>query len=226
MDNASWRVCGEGLAFFGRTNRLVSHELRNILAIISETLSLIEEMKQMEKKGGKIPPGRIQALTESVLEEVVRGNRLIRDMNKFAHSVDHFITEVNVRENVALTIEICKLHAPFKKTGLKLDGPKDCTLTTSPLYLHYLVFSALMAFLECDLPGNEIQIAIEAGGDGASLKFTGMKGCESSFPTDREMPVVEALAASFSTDSATGEVKLVLPGDIGATPLRDLRGNA
>ncbi len=48
-----------GLSFFGRSNRLISHELKNVLAIISETTSLLDELieaiRQMAHEHAAVP---------------------------------------------------------------------------------------------------------------------------------------------------------------------------
>ena len=84
MEKELGKICAEGLSFFGITNRLISHELKNILAIISETLGLSNELMELSDSGMELEPGKLQSLSESIIEEVERANRIIRNMNTFA----------------------------------------------------------------------------------------------------------------------------------------------
>ena len=108
------KICAEGLTFFGKTNRLISHELKNILAIISETLGLQDELMELSESGMGLTPERLRSMSASIIEEVERANTVIRCMNTFAHSVDEFIREVDLNEAVSLAIQLVKLN-PFSK---------------------------------------------------------------------------------------------------------------
>ena len=109
------KICAEGLIFFSKTNRLISHELKNILAIISETLGLLDELMELSENGMGLTPERLRSMSASIIEEVVRANTVIKCMNTFAHSVDEFIREIDLNEAVLLAIQLVKLN-PFSKT--------------------------------------------------------------------------------------------------------------
>jgi signal transduction histidine kinase len=82
------RYTYDGLAFFGRVNASISHELKNVMAIISETAGLLGDLSDMAATGSPVPPDMLKSCTGSIMEEIQRGFTVIRQMNRFAHSID------------------------------------------------------------------------------------------------------------------------------------------
>ena len=118
------KIAAKGLSFFGKTNRLISHELKNILAIISETLGLIDELIKLSEKGRPLEPGKLGSLSESIIEEVERANDIIRNMNTFGHSVDEILIDTDVVRSLKLIAALCQLDAGLRKT-LKGSDSRD-----------------------------------------------------------------------------------------------------
>ena len=135
MEKEIAKSYSEALSFFGKTNRLISHELKNILAIISETLGLIDELMELSESGMALEPGKLRSLSESVIEEIERANAIIRNMNTFAHSVDELIWEVDVGQAVSLVVALSQLDSSWKNTKLHLVDSKPSTIYTSPILL-------------------------------------------------------------------------------------------
>ena len=102
-----------GLELFSRTNRLISHELKNVLAIISETLGLMDELMKAGKGG--LTPEKFRTLHASIMEEVDRANSIIRNMNAFAHSIDEFFGEVDIGRTLDLMIQLSRLDSSLRR---------------------------------------------------------------------------------------------------------------
>jgi hypothetical protein len=51
MDNTQDLLQYESLAFFGKINASISHELKNVMAIISETAGLLKDLSDMAATG-------------------------------------------------------------------------------------------------------------------------------------------------------------------------------
>ncbi|MEE4112297.1 MAG: hypothetical protein V2I40_05740, partial [Desulfobacteraceae bacterium] len=56
MDNAKDWFGYDSLAFFGKVNASISHELKNVMAIISETAGLLGDLSEMARGGGSVDP--------------------------------------------------------------------------------------------------------------------------------------------------------------------------
>ena len=57
MDNAKDWFGYDNLAFFGKVNASISHELKNVMAIIAETAGLLGDLSEMAR--GERPSTRI-----------------------------------------------------------------------------------------------------------------------------------------------------------------------
>ena len=223
MENEIGRACAQGLSFFGKTNRLISHELKNVLAIISETLGLIDELMELSETGMGLEPGKLRSLSESVIEEVERANGIIRNMNAFAHSVDDFVTEVDIGQAVKVVIELCQLESAAKRTNLRLADSERCVLFTSPFFLQTLIHHALVYALRGVGPENEIRISFDSKDHGVRIAFSGI-ACNviGEFPTKKEHLLARILCAEVSLNPAAGELHIALPQKMDDTGLQSL----
>ncbi|MBI4775568.1 MAG: HAMP domain-containing histidine kinase [Deltaproteobacteria bacterium] len=212
MEHEIARACAQGLSFFGKTNRLISHELKNVLAIISETLGLIDELIELSETGMGLEPGKLRSLSESVIEEVERANAIIRNMNTFAHSVDEIVGEVEVGQSVKLVMELCQLESAAKRTKLRFEKSEPCVLHTSRFFLENLIHHALVYALHGVGPENEIRVSLSSDEHGVRIGFAGI-ACNviGEFPTKKGHLLARIVGAEVSMNPAAGELTIALP---------------
>ena len=217
------RICTEGFTFFGMTNRLISHEVKNILAIISETSGLMNELVELSKEGRVLDPDKLCSLSESMIEDVQRANRIIRNMNTFAHSVDDFIREVDIREIVVLMMEVCPLESALRKTELSLVGGDACVIYTSAFFMENLLFHLINFSLRHSSSGKKIRISIKSKDGRSRITLSGLASrITEEFPTPRETLLAEALSAEIALDTKKGELYIKFPEGIEESPIQNL----
>ncbi len=226
MEKEIGKIYAEGLLFFGKTNRLISHELKNILAIISETSGLMDELMKLSDTGMELKPGKLNSLSESIIEEVERANAIIRNMNTLAHSVDEFITEVDIGRTLSLVIELSQLDSASRKTKLHLTKSETCVIYTSPLFLEKLIYQVLNYALRGASSEDEIRISFDSKDNEAMITFSGIASNNlDEFPTKKEVLFAEALSGKVSLDAAAGDLHIDLPQKIGKSHIRSLISN-
>ncbi len=218
MEDKMGTVCAEGLLFFSKTNRLISHELKNILAIISETMGLMEELLEMTGSGEKLPPGKIQSLNASILEEIERANLLTRSMNSFAHTVDELVTEVNILSAIEQIIQLARLDADLKNITFRVEAGTDQTVSTSAFFLQNLIYRILKHTQGNGRPelAREVAVSLEHHGDVFRLCFSGLSlDPDEDFPTPQQNFLADLLSAKLSLDQpddvSTGNIRIILP---------------
>jgi len=86
------------LQVFGKISAAVSHDLKNVLAIVNESAGLLDDLALRAAKGIEIPPDRLNASTARILKQVKRGDAVLKSLNRFAHSTDAPVAQVNVAE--------------------------------------------------------------------------------------------------------------------------------
>jgi light-regulated signal transduction histidine kinase (bacteriophytochrome) len=223
MEKEVGKICAEGFSFFGMTNRLISHEIKNILAIISETSGLMNELVELSEKGMELPPDKLRSLSESMIEEVQRANRIVRNMNTFAHSVDDFFTEVDMRETMSLMTEVCPLDSALRKTELNFVSSDACFIFTSPLFLENLIFHVINFSLRHPDQGKKIRISLESKGNKTRVTLSGLASkIEEEFPTSRDTLLAEALSAEITLDAKKGKLYIDFPERTEKSPIQNL----
>lgn len=226
MEKEIGRICAEGLAFFGKTNRLISHELKNVFAIISETLGLMEELLALPGTDVDLIPGKLHSLSVSILEEVGRANNITRSMNTFAHSVDTFVKETDVKQTVMQVIELMKLDSVAKNTNFRLSGSESCMIHTSPFFLIDLIYHVTHTFLHGVGPGKEIRISFDSDDGYVRIAYSGLTGMIEEFPTKRQRFLARVVSAKLSLDTSSGELNIILPKTMGESPIQHLLSDA
>ena len=95
-----------GIQFFGKMSASISHDLKNVLAVINENAGLLEDLCLMAEKGKALDPVRLKRLAGDVKNQIRRGDRIISSMNTFAHSADSESVTIDLRELLGLLVEL------------------------------------------------------------------------------------------------------------------------
>ena len=188
----------DDLAFFGKVNASISHELKNILAIISEAAGLLQDLTAMAAKGQKIELEMLNTCSQDIVEEIQRGFTTIRQMNTFSHSVDAPLKSVNLIEVLDLMISLAGFLSFASK--VRFDPPQDeaSIVSTCPFRLQNLVYHTLVfAFKSVGVDG-EIQVAVHREtNSSARIAFSGL-GTEGGLPFPSEE--TKNIAASIGAE--------------------------
>jgi signal transduction histidine kinase len=203
----------EDLAFFGKVNASISHELKNILAIISETAGLLGDLTQQATKGGKIDLKLINTCSNDIVEEIQRGFATIKHMNKFAHSVDNAIESVDLIEVLRLVISLSGFLSFASKVRFDPAEKTDCTIRTCPFRLQNLIYQTLVFAFESAGPDDEIEVAIQKEPNGqVRFTFSGL-GPKSTrpFPAEKTKQVAASIGADIQTAQDLKTIHIRVP---------------
>jgi signal transduction histidine kinase len=188
----------DDLAFFGKVNASISHELKNILAIISEAAGLLQDLTEMVARGQKIELEMLNTCSQDIVEEIQRGFTTIKQMNRFSHSVDVPLKNVNLIEILDLMINLAGFLSFASK--VRFDPPQDeaSIVSTCPFRLQNLVYHTLVfAFKSVGVDG-EIQVAVHREtNSSARIAFSGL-GTEGGLPFPSEE--TKNIAASIGAE--------------------------
>jgi hypothetical protein len=139
MDNADDRE----IRFFGRVAASFTHELKNVLAIVKETAGLMEDLLALTPEGVFPHQPRFQRGVTTILEQVSRGVNLSTRMNRFAHSPDHAVAQVDLNETVDQVCLLAERFARIKGVGLgAVMAEKPPTILSCPVKVLLSVFKA------------------------------------------------------------------------------------
>jgi signal transduction histidine kinase len=205
---------GSGLAFFGKMSASISHEIKNVLAIINENAGLTEDLVALSERGRPLDPVRIKALAGKVRDQVKRGDDIVKNMNLFAHSVDRQQCEVAPFDLLNLSAALSRRLALIKGFDIELDCKKDIPpINTSP----FLLYNLLWLFIERAMAeGGGGKLVMWAEESEGSLKmgvrrYPFARQAEAgSFPAEAERSLAKALGADLYMDASGGDMHLCI----------------
>ena len=186
MDNAKDWFGYDSLAFFGKVNASISHELKNVMAIISETAGLLGDLSEMARGGTPVDPDMLTSSTESIVEEIQRGFTTIRQMNRFAHSVDTPVVSVDLMEILDLVRNLSGYLSFAGKTNLHTGEGAAPMAMTCPFILQAIIYQAVVQTFQNTGPGAELDISVQSKNESTwRILFDGFSLKESEvFPDD------------------------------------------
>ena len=143
--NVNWELIGgAGLQFFGKISASISHEIKNALAVINENAGLLDDLTLMAEKGMPMDPARLKRLAETVIKQIRRADGIVKNMNKFAHSVDEPIKAVNVVEVLEVMRELSARMAAMRNVTVDLrHSGAPVLIRTRPFFLENVIWLCL-----------------------------------------------------------------------------------
>ena len=215
-----WSIIGdEGFKFIGKINASMSHEIKNVLAIINEKAGLLEDFLLMADKGMPVDPGRFKALSGKIQKQVKRADKIVINMNTFAHSVDETCKTVEIGQAFDFVAALSARLVSNRGVNLEIlpeAGP--VTIITNPFFLNNMIW--LCIDFAMDWTGDEKTIAVSYRTNlgGAEIKLSKLGSIGNmpvdGFPNKREETILEALDGEIIIYREAGELSLVLPGTI------------
>ena len=216
MTDDSRALAIEGVRFFGEMSASISHEIKNVLAIINENAGLLQDMVMMIEKGMPLSPERLSGLAQSIIRQVNRGDRIVKGMNRFAHSADRPKETVDLGEVIQFISMLAARLIAMKGEAPRIDVPATpVTAVINRFFLEDLVWTCLCRAMDARAPDQTVGIVAEKIENTARIRFCGLKGDfltrEPGLPSPRETMVAGLLGIQLTADREKGEICLILP---------------
>ncbi len=200
-----------GLEFFGRMCASISHDIKNVLAVVNENAGLLEDLCALADRGKPIDLARLKRLAADVKAQVRRGDGIVSGMNRFAHSVDASVVRVDLAEVMELLKTLSLRLASMQGAALHLLPPQPAaTVTTAPFLLLNLLWLCLEQAVAAAGPGRRVELTAEKVAGGASLRFRRLEALASApaaaFPAEAAGRLCRALNAELRIDVQAMEI--------------------
>jgi len=208
-------VTETGLQFFGRISASISHEIKNVLAIVNENAGLLEDLTLLADRGKPLDPARLKMMAQAVKKQVGRADGIIKNMNRFAHSIDQTITTDDLDQTIELVIALTTRLAAMRgiKVNLKLPA-SPLRITTAPFYLMNLLWLCLDFSMSASGNEKRVELVVEETENSVQIRFRRLTGLNTalleSFPSDREKYLLDVLEADLRVEPAREEIALRL----------------
>ena len=212
-----------GLQFFSRISASISHEIKNVLAIVNENAGLLEDYSIMAEKGMPLDPDRLKKMASTMIRQVSRGDELTKKMNRLAHTIDDAIAIVELKELIELFMALTDRLTAMRKISVEAKlSVNPLRIKTSPFFLMDLLWLCLDFAMAASGDIKQIELITEQTKNNVNIRFTQLAGlsvsAKQTFPSEREKCLLGLLAADMTVDAGRGEILLKLPENIEHNP--------
>jgi C4-dicarboxylate-specific signal transduction histidine kinase len=216
MTDEKQTLAMDGAQFFGEMTASISHEIKNVMAIINENAGLLEDMVAMNRQGAPFPVDRMEKLAQSVARQIARADEIIQTMNRFAHSADHARETVDISETVHFMMNLTSRLTTMEGAHFDFSAPeKPVTTAGNRFFLAYLIWRCMVAAMEMCRAEKSIRIRVETKADNSSLAFSGVDRDDAFFATPLALlegsDIMKLLDAQLIPDPEKGEFRVLLP---------------
>ena len=219
------------LEFFGKITAGITHEMKNVLAIIKESAGLIEDILSLSSEASIPHQDKIQTSLTKIKTQIERGVELTNRLNRFAHSSDETPAKIDLHETTEQLIALSLRFARLKNVVLKTDPPEKSDqpmpLVTHPVQLQMALFFCIQCCLDVMPSGGEITISLEKKGAKIAIHHTckddraekiervGMMTSSANWLELKE--ILDYLQGTTEIDELNSRVNLFLPEEINET---------
>ncbi|MFZ3048537.1 MAG: hypothetical protein WA151_21700 [Desulfatirhabdiaceae bacterium] len=216
-----------GLSFFGCMSASISHEIKNALAIINEHAGLLDDLAHLTEKGVPIKPDRLKTLSGSILRQVKRADGIIKNMNRFAHSIDEPIKRINLSDVLCFTAMLSTRLASMKGVTLKTpSGEIAIEIQTRPFFLENLIWICLKEIFNAQEKAWNLNLSVENRETHAAICFQLEDGSKASAIChnilEASRPILDLLQAELQENTENHRIYLMLPKKMDAVGLCEL----
>lgn len=199
----------DDLFFFGRIGASVSHELKNVLAVINEQAGLLDDLARMAARGMPLDPDRLALAATCLLKQVRRGDAILGNLSRFSHTADALHREVSLAETATLVVALSQRQAAMGQISLEASSENDVRIATDPFVLCRLLTLCLDWAVTVPDTAKKLAVTVEQTDDGPSLAVTGLNPAAAPI----EDGPVQALAARLGAQLVRqpGRIVIVWP---------------
>ena len=160
------------LAFFGKIAAGVTHELKNVLAIIKESNGLMADLLAMLKETPFVYREKFQRSIGRIEEQVRRGTEITSRFNGFAHGVDHPVASIDLNVIVAQTVLLAARFARLQHVELRgALSDRPVMLVINPFRVQMALTRAIEVFTGCMSGGGSILLQVREDLDSPGVDF-------------------------------------------------------
>jgi len=208
-----------GIQFFGRVSASISHEIKNVLAIMNENAGLLEDFVMMAGKGVPLSNERLDGLAMALHKQIQRVDGIVIKMNRFAHSADRPMENVDLYDAICLVTDICSRIIDLKGVNVNTIQPASPVIVnTHRFYVQNMLWAYIEGIMTVLNPEETLQIETNKIQNGAEIIF--------SFEAPRKVETLKIeysksapllmsyLDAEHIGESASGTIRIRLPEKI------------
>ncbi len=197
-DSKSPQTRDESIAFFGTIIAGQSHEVTNVLNIISELSGLQLDLLRAQEQDLPVNLPRLQEVIARIQHQVHRGETIIRNINGFAHSADLPVAVFDLKEMLERVLFLAQRSARLAQVELVSDlPPESIVLESNPFCVQQAVFTCIELALGCASDTRRVEVGCSVSADGAEIRVAGADHATEDKNTDERLELLQLLLESI-----------------------------
>ena len=198
-------------AFMGKITAGVTHEMKNVLAIIRESAGLMEDLLSLAKDNSFEAGEKFLKILSRIGDQVTRGVELSNALNQFAHGPDQPFATVDMNRLIDQLVFLCQRFALSKRLTLR-SGAQDQPLPfrCEVLKAQMTIFRGIDLFLNVAEPGailiirptarEDNKVAVEFLSEGSGIDIRNIPESAKESLWDPLVACAESLNAQVEAD--------------------------
>jgi signal transduction histidine kinase len=148
------------VAFFGKITAGITHEIKNVLAIIQESSGLMEDILDVTEDGTFPHKDKFITSLNRISRQIQRGIDVTSRLNRFAHSPDHCPANLDLNDITEQMVLLASRFARLKNIVLE-SSPSDPPLIikSDPVSLEMALFESIEILLNITGSGGKITLS-------------------------------------------------------------------
>jgi C4-dicarboxylate-specific signal transduction histidine kinase len=208
-----------GLQFFGKMTASISHEIKNVLAVINENAGLLDDLALMADRGVAIQPQRLHDMSRTVMKHVSRADAIVKNMNRLAHSVDESTKAIDLNDILETLVALSDRFASRRDVAVRSKRNQEpLKLRTAPFFLLNLLWLCLDFAMDAANENKMIELVARKTGAEIKVRFKGLDGQAGPpmrpFPAETEKDICDLLGAELYINSAGREIVVTLTAGV------------
>ncbi|MGB6064370.1 MAG: hypothetical protein WBG50_06155 [Desulfomonilaceae bacterium] len=153
--------------FMGKVTAGVTHDLKNVLAIIRESAGLMQDLLALSSNEPFSLRGKFSETLSRIDSQSSRGADLVDGLNKFAHLTDHTTATLDLNEVSGQAVLLSQRFARLRGITLSVGfQDRPVTIISDPLKIQMLLFECIHALLNIVGAGATISLRTFQRGKG------------------------------------------------------------
>jgi C4-dicarboxylate-specific signal transduction histidine kinase len=169
------------VAFFGRMTAGITHEMKNVLAIIKESSGLMQDILSFSNEAAFRHEDKFKDALQTINGQIERGAELTSRLNRFAHYPDDVTQSVDLNDLVVHLVALSTRFARLKKIDLVfMPSGAVFSVRTRPISLQMALFAGIECCFAAMPSGGRIDIRIDTETGEKRITI----GCHGKGPVD------------------------------------------
>lgn len=183
------------LEAFAGISAMVTHDLKNTLAIINENAGLLDDLALMAEDAG-VPTERVQKAAAKVTQQVTRSNTIIKNLNRFAHSGDTPVARAEIGDILQLMADLTTRKAAMRNLTVTVQCEPGHQVELALFQLEALIYLIFIYLYSVTVAATTITVTSHLEEEKLVIRF-GRNIAENTdvepFPGKREQILLESL---------------------------------